>query len=286
MYYAALVVALLLAATPASLLAQVSDDVLRERIQAAQEDPTTDNLIRATAAARLLGDYEQAGTLLQQAAEAVQQAQNAVLANRILVELAFGGGVNGAQRAFREARSQYRMAPQVIGAWVNGYPVLLVGGEFDELIEQFSSDAEDPRFRCTCYAQKAWMHRVAGRMDQSRMYWDSLVTVWENNPPQTNNPDIQAQLARNYARAGRPTDARRALEEAMSMDISDDAIAGVRRRWAQTYAELGDVESAVEHLEYLLSASTLVTLHSLETRVTWAPIREHSAFQALLNRHR
>jgi hypothetical protein len=70
------------------------------------------------------------------------------------------------------------------------------------------------------------------------------------------------------------------------MPVSDEAMPGVRRRWAQAYAELGDVESAVEHLEYLLSVPTLMTVTTLETRLTWAPIREHPAFRALLDRHR
>jgi tetratricopeptide (TPR) repeat protein len=238
----------------------------------------------------LLRDYRQAEEFLQQAAQAVQQAQNGLLANQILLELASGGGVNGAQRALRQARRLRRLAPQAVAGWANGFPVLLVGGELDEMIGRFSLEAEDPRYRCACYAQKAWMLRVAGRMDESRMYWDSLVTAWENDPPQPDDPDaradVQAQLARNYARAGRHEDARRALETAMSMPVSDEAVSGVRRRWAQTYAELGDVEHAVEHLEYLLSAPTLVTVHTLESRMTWAPIREEPAFQALLERHR
>ena len=134
------------------------------------------------------------------------------------------------------------------------------------------------------------MHRVAGRMGQSRVYWDSLVAVWEANPFTNDDPDfqadLQAQFARNYARAGRHADARRVLEEAMRMPVSDEALPGVRRRWAQAYAELGDVEGAVEHLDYLLSIPTLMNVNTLETRVTWKPIRDHPAFQALLDRHR
>jgi tetratricopeptide (TPR) repeat protein len=266
MRYARLAITVLLVAIPSTLVAQLSEDVYRERIRTAQATPTTDNLLQAAEAARLLRDYRQAEEFLQQAAQAVQQAQNGLLANQILLELASGGGVNGAQRALRQARRQRRLAPQAVAGWANGFPVLLVGGELDEMIDRFSPEAEDPRYRCTCYAQ------------------------WENDPPQPDDPDaradVQAQLARNYARAGRHEDARRALETAMSMPVSDEAVSGVRRRWAQTYAELGDVEHAVEHLEYLLSAPTLVTVHTLETRMTWAPIREEPAFQVLLERHR
>jgi Tfp pilus assembly protein PilF len=208
----------------------------------------------------------------------------------ILLELASGGGIDGALRAFRTARSNIKMRPQEIGVWVNNYPVLLSGGEFDAMIERFSPDAEDPLYQCDCYAYKAWMHRVAGRLGQSRLYWDSLVSAWEATPITGGDPDFQAdyqaQFARNYARAGRHADARRKLEEAMRMPVSDEAMAGVRRRWAQAYVELGDVEAAVEHIEYLLSIPTLMTVETLQTRLTWEPIRNHPAFQALLNRHR
>ena len=283
-------VAVLLTVAPCSLWAQLTEDVLRQRIDAAQENPAIRNLIQATAAARLLGDYEKAETLLEQSSTAVVQAQNGVIYNTILLELASGGGVNGALRAFRDVRTYVNMAPQDIGAWANNLPILLVGGEFDEMIERFSPDAEDPLYRCNCYQYKAWMHRVAGRMDQSRIYWDSSAVEWENNLVLSDDPDaradIQAQFARNYARAGRHADARRLLEEAMRMPVSDEAMPGVRRRWAQAYAELGDVENAVEQIEYLLSIPTLMTVNTLESRVTWEPIRDHPAFQAMLDRHR
>ncbi len=285
-----LIFAVVLSIVPIMLWAQTTEDVLRQRIAMGQDDPSADNLVQAAAAARLLGDYEQAAALLDESVRAVRQVEDAVISNMILLELASGGGIDGALRVFREARSRVNMTPQEIGTWVNNYPVLLSGGEFDAMIQRFSPDAEDPLYRCNCYAQKAWMHRVAGRMGQSRLHWDSLVTAWESSPVTSGDADfqadLQAQFARNYARAGRRADARRKLEQAMNMPVSDDAMAGVRRRWAQAYVELGDVEAAVEHIDFLLSIPTLMTVASLETRVTWAPIRDHPEFQALLDRHR
>ena len=113
---------------------------------------------------------------------------------------------------------------------------------------------------------------------------------WEHNLVPSDDPDVQAdvqaQFARNYARAGRFDDARRLLDEAMGMPVSDEALPSVRRRWAQAFAELGDVEAAVEQIEYLLSVPTLMNVNTLESRVTWEPIRDHPAFQAMLDRHR
>ena len=271
--------------------AQVTEATLRERIQAADEQPNANNLLQAANAARLLRDYELAGELYDQAWQAVDQLQQGLITNTLLFELASGGGVDGIQRAFREVRQQYDLPPGQIVNLTNNYPTLLVGGEFDELIESLSPDAADPRYRCDCFAQKAWVHRVAGRMEESQMYWDSLMAAADQNPPQpADDPDLRAQLegqrARNLARAGRTAEAREVLEAAMAMEVSDAALPAVRRRWAQAYAELGDVEGAVEQLEPLLSAPSLVTVHTLETRWTWEPIRNDPAFKALLDRHR
>ena len=79
---------------------------------------------------------------------------------------------------------------------------------------------------------------MAGRLDQARIYWDSLVVVQEENVSQSQDPDVlaqgQGQLARNYARAGRADDAGSTLELAMNMPVGDEALPSVRRRWAQT----------------------------------------------------
>jgi len=50
--------------------------------------------------------------------------------------------------------------------------------------------------------------------------------------------------------------------------------------------ELGDVAGMVEHIEPLLEANSLVSVHTLESRVAWASVRDDPAFQAMLDRHR
>ncbi len=282
--------ALRLVDVPAPAFAQLTEETLRTRIVAAMEDGHAEALVDAADAARYMRQFDQAASLLQSASEAIANAQFDLLWSRISLELASGGGVNGAQRAMRETRRTHDIPPLEMAYWVNNFPILLVGGEFDELIERFSADAEDPNYQCACYDRKAWMHRVAGREDMERIYWDSLVVFQEMNPSDSENPDVlaefQAQLARNYARAGRVEDARRTLRGAMGMPVTDEAMPAVRRRWAQAYAELGDVESAVEHLEILLTTPSLVTIHTLEARLAWEPIRAEPEFRALLERYR
>jgi len=282
---------LLLFATVSPVAGQTPNEELRRRIQVAEGSQQPDVLIRAASAARLLGDFDAASDLVDRAATALDQVEDAWISETIFQALASGKGVNGMQRAFREARERIRMTPQEIASVTNNYPALLVGGEFDEMILSFRPNHPDSLYRCPCLAEKAWVHRVAGRLHESRILWGELVASWDRNPLQfPNDPDAQAnwqgQYARNLARAGRSADARAALAKAMAMPVSDDERPSVQRRWAQTYAELGEVEMAVELLEPLISSSTLVTVNSLSTRQTWEPVRNTLVFQEMLARHR
>ncbi len=282
--------ALFFLALPAVANAQTPTDELARRIQEAEESFDFSVLMRGVAAARLLGEFGVAEELLGRATDALQQVDNAWVTEKLFFALASGGGVNGMQRAFRDALARIRMTPQQVASVINNFPELLIGGEYDEMILSFSEEHPDPDFRCPCLAEKAWVHRVAGRQHESRILWGELVAAWDRNPLEFPNPDAQAnwqgQYARNLARAGRMADARAALEIAMAMPVSDDERPSVQRRWAQTYAEMGDVERAVELLESLVRSSTLVTVNTLATRYTWQPIRNHILFQEMLSRHR
>jgi tetratricopeptide (TPR) repeat protein len=290
MRIASMVLALVLVAVPAATSAQLSDAELMQRVAAAEEGSTPGVLLQGAAAARLLGDFDTASRLLENAQRSVGQAENALVNEMILHAMASGAGANGMLRAFREARERIRLTPQQIAGFANNYPTLLTGGEFDEMILRLSPDAANPQYRCACLAQKAWVHRVAGRLEESQKLWAELVSEWDRNPPQFNNPNAhaqwQGQYARNLARAGRMADARAQLEKGMAMPVSDAARPAVQRRWAQAFAELGDVEGAVAQLEGLLESSTLVTVNSLTTRYTWEPVRNDPAFQAMLDSHR
>lgn len=283
-----LVLLCLTAASPAA--GQTPTEELGRRIAAAEMSADFDVLLQGSSAARLLGSFSLADDLLERATLALDQVSNAWVTEMIFNALAAGEGVNGMQRAFRSALQRISMTPQQIASITNNFPALLTGGEYDEMILNFREDHPDPEYRCPCLAEKAWVHRVAGRQHESRILWGELVAAWDRNPLEFSNPDAQAnwqgQYARNLARAGRTADAVAALEKAKSMPVSDDERPGVQRRWAQTYAELGDVEAAVELLDPLIASSTLVTVHSLSTRYTWEPVRNHIRFQEMLARNR
>lgn len=278
----------LAAASPAA--GQTPAEELERRIGAAATSADFDVILRASSAARLLGRFTEADDFLERATMALEQVEDAWVNEMIFNALAAGEGVNGMQRAFRAVQQRIRMSPQRVASVANTFPALLTGGEYDEMILSFREDHPDPSYRCSCQAEKAWVHRVAGRQHESRVLWGQLVAAWDRNPLELPNPDAQAnwqgQYARNLARAGRTADAMAALEKAMSMPVSDDERPAVQRRWAQTYAELGMVEEAVALLEPLITSSTLVTISSLSTRYTWEPVRSNILFQEMLARNR
>lgn len=273
----------LAALLPAAVHAQPAPS-LEERVAlGAAEDADVETLIGAVNAARTLRDTEGAEALFERALQRMNSVRNALIAAALNNELAAGRGVDGVQRTFRAVRRAEVIEPLTVAAWVNSYPELLVGGEFDEMLGKMSADAADPRFRCACYSQKAWMHRVAGDMDLSRAYWDSASAAASAAPPQT--PALRAQRVRNLARAGRDAEARRVMREYQALDPWESLPPAAKRNWAQAHAELGDVERAVEVLEELLRDRTLVTPESVRARVSWDGIRSHPAFEAMLARH-
>jgi hypothetical protein len=65
------------------------------------------------------------------------------------------------------------------------------------------------------------------------------------------------------------------------MPISTDAVDGAVRLQdlADVYANVGELESALEILEFLLSTPGLFSVEQLRSRPEWDPLREHSALR-------
>jgi tetratricopeptide (TPR) repeat protein len=285
---------LFLAAQPSSaqLVEQIRDEYGVRIRAASREDATSQDLTLAAQAARFMRKFDEARGYLDGAlATAASQGDlNAVLTESLWQSLATGGGLDSVKRIFREAveASPESFPPAVIAGWIYAWPELLVGGDYDALVQRLSADAADPHDRCDCYATKAWMHRVAGRPTESLAYWELLIESEREIPRLSSSFDMadwRGRRARNLARAGRADEARAELELAMDVDLSAFESVSIRRRRAQTYAELADVERAVDDLDLLLTVPSLVTYYTLRDRLSWAPIRDRPEFQALLARY-
>lgn len=280
--------ALILAATP--LASQLSDATLQEMLQEADATPTAENLVQAATAARLMRDYEAASEYLDATWSALGPVVNNLINNSLWLAAASGEGVPGVQRTFRELSEAFSFSPMQISTWAGNFPEILASGEYDEMVLRFSPDNDDPAYRCACLNTVAWVHRLAGRHDEAAAVWAAAVGPDRKAAIDAiEDMDAQAaqrgQYARDLARAGMHDEARRQLEESMATPVSDQALPNAQRRWAQAYAELGDAQGAVDQLEPLLEANSLITVHTLESRAAWMFIRDDPAFQALLERH-
>ncbi len=267
------------------------EDEYNLRVRRANGDSATAfDYLAAAEASRFMRRFDDARFYIERAEFFAQDRgeENALLGERLNYLLAAGAPLSEMKATFEAARAEQDLSIIVVAGWINGFPELLIGGDYDSLIESLSSDATDAEHRCACYAPKAWMHRVAGRMEQSRMYWDSLNYASAEMPDFSSAVDEaqwRAQRARNLARAGRNDEARAELAEAMAVNVTAFESGSILRRRAQTFVELGEVENAVADLEALLNFPSPVTAHTIRSRVTWEPIREHPAFQALLKKY-
>ena len=178
-----IVFAALLAVTAATLpvSAQEADDIRAEyfrRVAVADPDTSTaEDRYLAAEAARFMRRFDEAQHYVDvaQMAALTESDHNEILRERLWLELATGGGVAGLQSLFDDELARRAIPPTVLAGWVNSFPELLLGGGFDAVIDGLGLDAEDVSNRCACYAPKAWRHRAAGRLETSRIYWDSLV---------------------------------------------------------------------------------------------------------------
>jgi tetratricopeptide (TPR) repeat protein len=102
------------------------------------------------------------------------------------------------------------------------------------------------------------------------------------------NSRIHARLGLLYANVGRKTDAiREGLTAVDLLPPSKDALRGPARvaGLALIYARVGDLDSAIDQLEYLLSIPSIVTVGQLRNHPKWDPLRDHPRFQALLEEY-
>jgi TolB-like protein/Flp pilus assembly protein TadD len=136
------------------------------------------------------------------------------------------------------------------------------------------------------YLAKARIRHYRGDTRISRAHFDSAATVLEaGTRARPADPSLHADLAYAYAGLGRREPAiregRRAVELAPP---SKDTWLGVDmvRNLAVVYAMLGEADSAVKQLRFLLTVPSWISVPGLRADPTWDPIRRDPGFQALL----
>lgn len=114
-------------------------------------------------------------------------------------------------------------------------------------------------------------YRESGRLDES-------IALYEESQRVTHVP--RAGLAITYARAGRPDDARRTLDQILDRSkrqyVAADSIASV-------YVALGDFDEAFRWLDRSIEEHS-APLEGLRERVVFRPLRNDPRFAEVLRR--
>jgi eukaryotic-like serine/threonine-protein kinase len=138
------------------------------------------------------------------------------------------------------------------------------------------------------YLGKARVYRYRGDSRVSQAYFDSAATIIETNSrARPDDPALRADLAYAYAGLGRREAAIREGRRAVELrPPSKDSWLGVDMVYnlAVVYAMLGEADSAVNQLRFLLTVPSWISVPGLRADPTWEPIRGDPDFQALLGR--
>ena len=136
--------------------------------------------------------------------------------------------------------------------------------------------------------------RIYGLLNQPQMkaaYFDSARIILENKVQSRPGEALfHSQLGIVYAGLGRKKEAIREGKKGVELlPVSKDAFEGgplYVANLAQIYVMVGDYDSAIDQLEYLLSIPSDISIPYLRIDPTWAPLRNHPRFQKLLARNK
>jgi len=168
---------------------------------------------------------------------------------------------------------------------------------FEDALSSWSKMDEraiDDQFNYTHeYHIKAKTHGFLKNSGLEKTYYDSALTVYKTMI--TAHPDdsrLYSSLGLVYAGLNRKEDAIREGKKGVELlPISKEALRGAQRLedLAVIYAQVGEYDSAIDHIETLLTAPTFLSVSLLRLNPKWDPLREHPRFIKLIansqNRH-
>jgi tetratricopeptide (TPR) repeat protein len=135
--------------------------------------------------------------------------------------------------------------------------------------------------------------RIYGLLNQVQLKlacYDSVRIILQNRiQSRPNDAPFHSYLGIAYAGLGRKEEAIREGKKAVELlPVSKDAFdaPGYVQNLAQIYVMVGDYDSAIDQLEYLLSIPSYISIPYLRIDPTWAPLRNHPRFQKLLARNK
>ena len=172
------------------------------------------------------------------------------------------------------------------------YYMNIYENRFEEILSSLSKMEEraiDNQFNYTHeYLIKAEMYGFLKNSGLEKTYYDSALTLYKTmiaTHPEDNR--LYSSLGLVYAGLNRKEDAIRTGKEGVQLlPISKEAWRGAHRLedLAVIYAQVGEYDVAIDHIETLLSIPSDLSVNLLRLHPKWDPLREHPRFSALLEK--
>jgi len=253
--------------------------------RAAELDPrSVEANANLAVAASLMRDYRQAMEHVERAVAADSDAVDPYVL-KAHVQMTLGGD---RARALVSAREIIRRFGVDRAAGADGFDALL--SVLDTADRAALANAPPGAFGGRNIAYLFWRIQLftGWQPDRARAYADSLLVDARDLIRQDqNNYKVHCALAWIHATQGRPADAKREARRALDLaPKARDAVAwaDAATMAAVTFALAGDRDAAVEQLEQLLEAPSLVSVPFLRTDPMWASLRGYPRFEQLLTR--
>jgi hypothetical protein len=136
------------------------------------------------------------------------------------------------------------------------------------------------------YRWKAEFHSYHRHPDTARAFFDSARVVLKARVARRpDEPLFHSLLGSIYAELGLRAEARREGERAVALrPVSLDALDGAiyRSNLARILAKIGEADAAIDHLAYLLSVPSLISVRLLRVDPTWDALRGNPRFERLV----
>jgi serine/threonine protein kinase/Flp pilus assembly protein TadD len=162
-------------------------------------------------------------------------------------------------------------------------------GNYQEALDRLSLKSEDIDNQVTFIPKALRYAQIYGYMDKKEVaerYYDEARTILEARiQQQPNDARFHSALGIAYAGLGRREDAIREGKIGVNLlPITKEAIRGYYRAsdLAQIYVMVGEFDSAIDQLEFLLSIPGGLSVPLLRLEPVWAPLREHPRFKKLV----
>jgi serine/threonine-protein kinase len=204
---------------------------------------------------------------------------------RLALYLRWQGDTVRAHAAAREMLQ--RTTPgQVALALLHVAPALLMGGAYDSIIEPLTPASVSGPLPFDYYYLKAEFYRLRGRLPRARAYYDSLrTTVRAAALTRTGDPVLTTLLARAEAGLGQKDAAMEQvgfLERAISESRDALQSMALRSSLVWTYAMLGELDPALDHVDALLAAPSMMSTPYLRLAPFPDALRRHPRYRELL----